>query len=111
MSDLPELVIDSHESNIVDREQEPIEIGQWYWVNRSDEDPWFACVTKVGTNYARLDSVGHSYDRIHFDEWSTAVRREEDPDAHIESMIQLHKKEDTFPRATSILREQQKEKH
>ena len=47
-------------------ENENIQIGQWYWV-KNEEEKWLGCITEIGSNYAQLENVYHSYERIHLD--------------------------------------------
>lgn len=46
-------------------------VGEWYWVGDADEIRWLGCVTRVGSNYAKLigpseSGRGHHVTRIHF---------------------------------------------
>lgn len=78
-----------------DAERSPvdIEIGQWYWVNDSEnayrpgnknvepEREWLACVTKIGSNFVELYEPRHPSDitrgvRVHFDDLWAKLRFE-----------------------------------
>lgn len=73
-------------------EADSVEVGQWYWVKREDGDPWFACVTSVGSNYAKVESPHGSFLRIHFDNFAEQIeRREYDPDKVIKKNIDRHR--------------------
>lgn len=67
-----------------------IEVGQWYWVNGSDEE-WLGCVVEIGSNYAEFNgpSDGHSdhVARVHLDEVDKTCRQEADPEAVIGGKI------------------------
>lgn len=83
---------DSGERMAVDK----IEIGQWYWVKetanfdyggrkKGETYEWFGCAMDIGSNYVEIQSPhsknGHSYTRIHFDEFEDRLRYE--PDANV----------------------------
>src|ERR1700723_2043557 len=69
------------------------ECGQWYWVRNDEGDDWLGCITHIGSNYAQLTSVYQGNARIHFDEWSDAIRtREEHPEMVMDREIQYHRR-------------------
>lgn len=83
------------------REEEGIELGQWYWLKSgvyAEDDPsWLGCITWIGSNYVKfrgLSTNGREYSqRVHLDEFDEAVlRREWDPDSAIQSRIQLRQR-------------------
>ncbi len=73
-----------------------IEIGQWYWLKVSREESGkqqelFTCVTHVGSNYIRLETVdGHHYYRIHENEFAKKTRRELDPESVIRGRVAFY---------------------
>jgi len=80
------------------RDEEGIALGQWYWVDdREEDEPWLGCVTDIGSNYAQISGpkMGHSqsYSRVHFDQWDEVVKRELDPELHIQGKIDQHRDE------------------
>ena len=72
-----------------------VEIGQWYWLSvdgdEFSEDPAdkkphevLTCVTKVGTNFTKVESPhGRSW-RVHHDEFEEDCRRELNPEIEIQ---------------------------
>lgn len=83
------------------RENDPV-VGRWFWVKKfertlkgkaedyeeGDEyeyeyieqaERWFACVTHVGSNYARIQGVNGGWQRISFSDWDEYCEREENP--------------------------------
>ena len=72
-----------------------VEVGQWYWVLDEDHKGkkynWFGCVTRIGTNYAKIESpwFGNSRHvaRIHFDKFAEECKLEPDPDGVIKRNI------------------------
>jgi hypothetical protein len=81
---------------------EPVEIGQWYWVKKYEDEEdeegvgaqWLGCVTHVGSNYVEISRVSphQSRYRIHFDRWLARIdRRECRPELHIEKMVGVHR--------------------
>lgn len=86
------------------REEETIEIGQWFWVideEGADGPPansplegsgWFGCVTEVGSNYVRINEpraerLSYMQVRVHFDEIEERLVRELNPQAIIQATI------------------------
>jgi hypothetical protein len=61
----------------------PIEIGQWYWLKREDQDDRFSCVTKIGSNFVELTSPYGNVARVHLDHFDKECRLEKDPEAVI----------------------------
>ena len=62
-----------------------IEVGRWYWVKESGEDDrWLACVTRLGSNYARVTGAGShggtQSQRFHFDIFWQHCEYVADPD-------------------------------
>ncbi len=62
-------------------------VGDWFWVT-TGERRWFACVTHIGTNYVKVESPGHSEERIHANEFRNRCEFEPDPNGHILKMTQ-----------------------
>lgn len=79
-----------------DRAEEGIEIGQWYWVDDREGDPWLGCVVEIGSNYAELaaprNRYGNSCCRVLLDRWDETIdRRELDPDSIIHGKIKMYR--------------------
>ena len=74
-------------------EADEIVLGQWYWVKGDEDDDengrgeWLACVTKVGSNYARLTSPFGGSCRVHIDEFDEQCRREPRPEQIIAANV------------------------
>jgi hypothetical protein len=92
----------SRASNVVTeqlRDEETIEIGQWYWVKFEEEEhPTFSCVTDIGTNYVKFSVVRDNGDksswRIHNGEVHDFIQeRIDDPQPVIDAHIEKHGKE------------------
>lgn len=72
-----------------------LEIGQWYWVTeevdsgkeRSTPDRWFGCIVHVGSNYALVRGVGHSEERIHFEQFHERCERETEPERILQGNV------------------------
>lgn len=63
-----------------------IQVGQWYWLKvKGEKEEVFTCVTHLGSNFIRLDTVDESHYRIHENEFHQCVRRELDPESVIKS--------------------------
>lgn len=72
-------------------------LGAWYWVsnnvdhNGKPEPDWLACAMKIGSNYVEVHSPhsdrGHSYERIHFDDFVERLRYEPRADEVIRTRI------------------------
>lgn len=75
-------------------EETRIEVGQWYWVDAH----WLGCVTRLGSNYAKLEGPGEKHagssynERIHFDEFEKRCTLEENPEAYLRGKVELHQK-------------------
>lgn len=75
------------------------QVGQWYWVQgRCHDDPkdatrWLGCVVKVGSNYAKISSPGHSYQLVHFDKLGNTCELEPDAAAVIAARVATHRSE------------------
>lgn len=78
------------------REPETIEPGDWFWVTsenwRGEEHTWFGCVYKVGSNFVEFHTShsphgGHSYRRVHLNDFHKVCRREPDPESVIKGKI------------------------
>ena len=98
MSQLPEKA--SEKTDRIEGQAPLIEIGQWYWLKLSKAETgnkaaeYLTCVTHVGSNYIRLDTVGErSYYRIHENEFSKKARREMDPESVIKGRVAFHENE------------------
>jgi hypothetical protein len=89
--------------------EDDLGVGQWYWVKDEDRDwdedkeeygeyysvdPWLGCITHIGSNYIKIESVGGGTSRIHFDEFEDEIdRRELEPDAVIKGKVGYHQAE------------------
>lgn len=69
-------------------EDDPIEVGQWYWVSEEDSDPWLGCVVRIGSNYVKLEGVEY-HERVHIDEFDERCELEPDHDIYIQAQIDL----------------------
>jgi hypothetical protein len=83
-----------------------VEVGQWYWVKETvtwdhggrkagDTYEWLGCVTKVGSNFVGLRSVGtanggYSTTRVHFDEFWTTLRFEPNAEFYIRNQVERY---------------------
>lgn len=63
-----------------------LETGQWYWVKDGKKE-WLGCITRVGSNYAKLETPYGSYDRIHLDKFQEVCRPETSPETYIHGKI------------------------
>lgn len=80
-------LVDSHaktERIASDDPIEQIELGEWYWYKDDGKDKVEAlwCVTKIGSNFAKLEKadVNSTWtDRVHFDHWHERCRHEPNP--------------------------------
>lgn len=74
----------------------PYALGTWWWVTDTDEDrkadKWLGCITHLGSNYLKLESVQRGYVRIHIDELHL-LRAANDATEHIAGQIQKHQNE------------------
>ncbi len=74
------------------KEPEPIEsgmvveVGQWYWVKDGKKE-WLGCVTKLGSNYAKMTTPEGGGARIHLDEFQEECRPETSPEVYINGKI------------------------
>lgn len=75
------------------------EVGSWWWVTareRIDDDDldrgrqWLACVTRLGSNYAKLNGVRFNT-RISFDDFHGRCIAEPNPQAFIDRKLDEHK--------------------
>lgn len=65
----------------VESEEVIVEPGQWYWILKGDnDDEWFACAKKVGSNFVEFHAAEGGYTRIHVDNLFDRVRREPNPE-------------------------------
>lgn len=72
-------------------EEEPrLALGQWYWHEDGRQERRLWCLVHLGSNFAKLRSVGGWETRIHFDEFSAVCERELDPDRVIAGHIEAH---------------------
>jgi hypothetical protein len=72
-------------------------LGEWYWVLKNTDykgDPqpdWLGCAMKVGSNFVEIHSPhskqGHTYVRIHFDDFVKRLRHEPRADEVIRGRI------------------------
>lgn len=74
------------------RDEQAIEVGQWYWVDGGKER-WLGCAVRIGTNYVKLRGAFRQEERVHLDEFGNKCVLEPDPDAHIDEQIRRHKSE------------------
>ena len=75
-------------SETLPSDPDPLKIGQWYWVQDEDEDePWFGCITHVGSNYVEMTSTHEDEQRIHFNEFDSRCKLEADPERVISGQI------------------------
>lgn len=78
-------------------------VGSWWWVDsKRDNDSWkpsdydepgkkwIACVTEVGSNYAKLQGV-RFHNRLALDDFHKYCSPETDPDAYIATKVAFHK--------------------
>jgi len=90
-----------------------IEVGRWYWVKKNGEDDrWLACVTHLGSNYARLtgasDHGGTQSHRFHFDIFWQHCEYVAEPDPIINGKMLQYQQEtralmDEVRRVTAML--------
>ncbi len=90
-----------------------IEVGRWYWVKESGEDDrWLACVTRLGSNYARVTGAGShggtQSQRFHFDIFWQHCEYVADPDPIINGKMLQYQQEiralmDEVRRVTAML--------
>lgn len=84
----------------VDRIDEEISIGQWFWVKGDPDEyyeinqkDWIACVSKIGSNYIALTAPRHNGSigvRVHFDDIHEELRRETHPENIIREQIEFY---------------------
>jgi len=79
-------------SSEVPREDEPLEVGQWYWVTDRG-DRWLGCAVHIGSNYVEIHGVFRQETRVHLDEFDDHCVLEPNPDAHIDEQIRTHQSE------------------
>lgn len=90
MSDPKEAFLAAPERETVQSrvEAEPeIELGQWWWIQGTpdedepgDDGKWLACVVKIGSNYAEVESPHGGSARILFANWYATATRELNPE-------------------------------
>lgn len=71
-------------------------IGRWYWVTTKENgktETWLGCVTKLGSNYAKMTSVGEGSVRIHFDRFHEKCKPEPNAKQIIAGEIENHRRE------------------
>ena len=80
--------------NLAERGKDPeqlsndrlLETGQWYWV-KGDKEEWLGCITRLGSNYAKMKAPDGGSVRIHFDEFEKECRPETSPETYINGKI------------------------
>jgi hypothetical protein len=82
---------DSSAQNIESEEREDnLQLGKWFHVLK-DNDSWFGCITKVGTNFVELESPhsrkGHHCTRVHLNDVGDALRYEPEAGKFIASKV------------------------
>jgi hypothetical protein len=85
--------VETQRSERLPRDEEPLKIGQWFWVNEPDEEEWFGCITHVGSNYVEMTSTHEGSTRVHFDEFDARCRPEPDPEKVIRDNVEKHQGE------------------
>lgn len=86
--------------------QNHVETGQWYWVKSTryvkgstEREPyhWLGCLFKIGSNYVEIRAPssgrGHSYIRVHADEFFDVLTFEPNAEAVIKQKILMHQTE------------------
>lgn len=81
-----------------------IEVGQWYWVSTADQEAdvtrsaWLGCVTRIGSNYVKLEGPAHKYakstfgERVHLDEFAKRCVLEMDPETYLRGKVEAHQR-------------------
>lgn len=73
------------------------QVGQWYMVKSGDNEEWFGCVIRVGSNYIKIKGpAGHSSwheERIHLNEFFDTCKFVKDPEAYIKGKIEHHQRQ------------------
>lgn len=81
-----------------------IEVGQWYWVASTDQEAdstksaWLGCVTRIGSNYVKLEGPANKYvnstfsERIHLDEFEKRCTPEADPESYLRGKVEAHQR-------------------
>lgn len=87
-----------------DQDETCIEVGQWYWVHSTDDEAdkthqaWLGCVTRIGSNYVKLEGPAHKYagstfnERIHLDEFEKRCTLEENPETYLRGKVETHQR-------------------
>jgi len=76
-----------------------IELGQWYWIDDNDDKgilrkkSFFACVTKIGSNFIECHNPFGSYTRIHLDKLLDECRLEPEPEKIIREQMMKYRRE------------------
>jgi hypothetical protein len=71
-------------------------VGRWFWIQYKDEEePWLGCVTRLGSNYAKLEypSEYSRSDRIHFDNFHKMAKREFNAEAVIADRVEKNRRQ------------------
>lgn len=74
-------------SDVLPPDVAPLEIGQWYWVTGVEDEPWFACITEVGSNYAEVTGVDGVSTRVHLNEFDSRCKPEPNPEKVIRDHV------------------------
>lgn len=82
------IIIQEHQKTSTVENIDDIQIGQWYWVKRDNND-WLGCVMRIGSNYVKIHSPQQDRSchtiRVHFDEFFEVLKYEPDASKIIES--------------------------
>jgi len=92
-----EITITSKNATPMAKDRSP-RLGQWYWVKeQGNEEPWFGCIMKIGSNFVELHSPysnnGYSYTRVHFDDFFKYLSEEENPKQVLKEKIEYWQQE------------------
>ncbi len=80
--------------NLAERGKDPerlsndrlLETGQWYWIKDGKKE-WLGCITRLGSNYAKMKAPDGGSVRLHFDEFEKECRPEPSPETYIQGKI------------------------
>lgn len=83
---MKDLVTDNTHVEPVERESD-LQLGNWFHVKEEDEDGWFGCITKMGTNFVEVESPrderGYNSVRLHLEMVDSTLTYEPNPDKFI----------------------------
>lgn len=84
-----ELVENPAQRADVEDPHDPLDVGQWYWIKEKPKDePWLACVVRIGSNYVKVSSIREGTQRIHFKDFDRVATHEPNAEAVIKGRIE-----------------------